>query len=379
MAYRNLFISNLDKKDVNHFTSDFGLFLRRKLNKLWHWICKISTNATIIKENPQYKDDEDYFNNLSSNHIPASSYPLSKKKNANNLIVERYPKLEKNEGYIFVSNHTCPEDIDAVLNIIDRNAYIIIGSVESLKYDSQMYAGWLNGMIVLDVLDQKQRSDLPAKMARVLKTQSILIYPEASHNFDFNRPVKPLYDGPINLALKTGKKIVPICLKRDNLNKTCFIDVGDPIDVRSLNLNIQDYYPDSQDNDKYRVKALTSYLRDKLATSAWHLMERHGEIIKRDEHTYLEREYIDFYLEDEFTKMKWTHDVFDQEYITKKTQEERDYEEVVTTLSNLRLSSKVLRETDIDFKEFVLKKKDLDRKNVILNFKKRLAERNKKD
>ena len=26
----NLFISNLNEKDVNHFTSDIGLFLRRK-------------------------------------------------------------------------------------------------------------------------------------------------------------------------------------------------------------------------------------------------------------------------------------------------------------------------------------------------------------
>lgn len=30
---KNLFISNLDKKDVNHFTSDLGLLLRKKADK----------------------------------------------------------------------------------------------------------------------------------------------------------------------------------------------------------------------------------------------------------------------------------------------------------------------------------------------------------
>ena len=36
--------------------------------------------------------------------------------------VERYPKLNKDEPYIFVCNHTCPEDIETILNVLDRNA-----------------------------------------------------------------------------------------------------------------------------------------------------------------------------------------------------------------------------------------------------------------
>lgn len=30
---KNLFISNLNKKDIDHFTSDMGLFLRRKADR----------------------------------------------------------------------------------------------------------------------------------------------------------------------------------------------------------------------------------------------------------------------------------------------------------------------------------------------------------
>ena len=51
------------------------------------------------------------------------------------------------------------------------------------------------------------------------QTQSILIFPEGSHNYDLNRLIKPLYDGPVNLALKTGKKIVPVALVFDFLKK----------------------------------------------------------------------------------------------------------------------------------------------------------------
>ena len=93
-----------------------------------------------------------------------------------------------------------------MLNVIDRNAYLILGSVETLRYNPEAYLSWLNGMIVFDILNPEERSALPAKMERVLQKQSILIFPEGSHNYDLNRLIKPLYDGPVNLALKNGKK-----------------------------------------------------------------------------------------------------------------------------------------------------------------------------
>ena len=58
--------------------------------------------------------------------------------------------------------------------------------------------------------------DVEAVLARLIRiqTQSILIFPEGSHNYDLNRLIKPLYDGPVNLALKTGKRLfrLPWCL-----------------------------------------------------------------------------------------------------------------------------------------------------------------------
>ena len=345
IEYKNLFINKLNTKDVDHFTTDTGLFLRRKTNGIFRKLCNVFTNATI-------------------------NYPLSKKRNANNIIVERYPKLKKGESYIFVGSHVCPEDIETMLNIIDRNAYLVLGSVEYLNYNPEVYLSWLNGMIVFNVLDQKERRALLPKMERVLKTQSILIFPEGSHNYDLNKLIKPLYDSSVNLALKTGKKIVPIVMVKDYENRVSYIDVGSPIDVRNLNLNTQDYFPGKEDCEKYRIKSMSSYVRDQMATAVYQMMERHLAPIIRSEYEDLEKYFIDFYVTDTFQKLNWKHDVFDAEYLTKKTGEEQEYEAVVRSLSNLRLKKNVLKEMELGSREYVRKEIDLDRKNVVGNLRK---------
>lgn len=369
--YRNLFINKLNTRDVNHFTTDIGLFLRRKSNGAFRKLCNVFTNTTIIRnETSEYVSNEEYYNNLKAERIPLSSYPLSTKKNANNIIVERYPKLEEGESYIFVGSHVCPEDIETMLNVIDRNAYLILGSVENLNYNPEVYLSWLNGMIVFNVLDMKERRELILKMERVLHTQSILIFPEGSHNYDLNKLIKPLYDGPVNLALKTGKKIVPVVLVKDYENNVAYLDVGNPIDVRGLDLNIQDYYPGKEESEKYRIKSMSSYVRDQMATAVYHMMERHLAPIKKSEYEDLEQHFIQFYVTDTFNKLNWKHDVFDAEYLTKKTKEEQEYEEVVRSLGNLKLKKNVLKETRLYSREYVNKLRDLDRKNVVENLRK---------
>ena len=354
--YKNLFINQLNTKDVDHFTTDTGLFLRRKTNGAFRKLCNIFTNATIIRaDTPDYASDEEYYRNLKPDRIPLSNYLLSTKKNANNIVVERYPKLDKDESYIFVGTHVCPEDIETMLNIIDRNAYLI----------------------VFGVLNQKERSALPAKMERVLQTQSILIFPEGSHNYDLNRLIKPLYDGPVNLALKTGKKIVPVALVKDYENNVAYLDVGNPIDVRNLDLNIQDYYPGKEESEKYRIKSMSSYVRDQMATAVYHMMERHLVPMKRNEYGDIGQYFVDFYVADTFRKLNWKHDVFEAEYLTKKTDEEREYEAVVRSLSSLRLKKNVLKETSLNSREYIQKELDLDKKNVAENLRRYFYEKEK--
>ena len=374
--YKNLFINQLNTKDVDHFTTDTGLFLRRKTNGAFRKLCNIFTNATIIMEDtPDYASDEEYYGNLKPDRIPLSHYLLSTKKNANNIVVERYPNLDKDESYIFVGTHVCPEDIETMLNVIDRNAYLILGSVETLRYNPEAYLSWLNGMIVFDILNLEERSALSVKMERVLQTQSILIFPEGSHNYDLNKLIKPLYDGPVNLALKTGKKIVPVAMVKDYEKNVAYLDVGNPIDVRNLDLNIQDYYPEKEENEKYRIKSMSSYVRDQMATAVWHMVERHIVPMKRNEYGDIGHYFLDFYVMDTFRKLNWKHDVFEAEYLTKKTDEEREYEAVVRSLSVLRLKKNVLMETNLNSRKYIQKEMDLDKKNVAENLRRYFYEK----
>ncbi|MBQ8327588.1 MAG: acyltransferase [Lachnospiraceae bacterium] len=372
---QNLFITNLHKKDLNHFTTDIGLFLRRKLDKPFKKACNIFTNANIIRVNGTTEmSDEDYYASLDLLQVTREYYPLLMGKKANNIVVERYPKLEKNESYIFVGNHTCPEDIETMLNIIDRNAYLILGSVETLKYDPEMYLSWLNGMIVFDILDDKMRKGLIPKMERVLRTNSILIFPEGSHNYHPSRLVNTLFDGPVNLALKTGKKIVPISLVRDDKNKVSYIDVCNAIDIRCLQVNVQDYFPRMDNNKKYRIKALSSYIRDKMATSVYHLIARHIEPLSRNDYEDIEAKFIENYVNDAFKKLKWRHDVFDAEYLIKKSDVEKEYEEIIETLGEVRLKNKVLKATKLNGRYWYCRKRDLEKENVVANMRKKFIE-----
>lgn len=57
--------------------------------------------------------------------------------------------------------------------------------------------------------------------------------------------------------------------------------------------------------------------------------------------------------------------------MTKKSKADQEYAEVVHTLSNLRLNKKVLTETSLDNREYVLREMDLDKKDVISNMRKK--------
>jgi len=369
---RNLFITNLHKKDVNHFTTDIGLFLRRKLDKPFKKACNLFTNANIIRINgADGMNDEEYYSSLSLEQVPRGNYSLSASKRANNIVLERYPQLNKDESYIFVGNHTCPEDIETMLNIIDQNTYLILGSDEVLKYDPEMYLSWLNGMIVFNTLNTQMRKDLMPKMERVLRTNSILILPEGSHNYHPSNLINPLFDGPINLALKTGKKIVPVCLVRDEEHRVSYIDVGNPIDVQTVQVRVQDYYSRENESEKYRIKALSAYLRDKMATSVYHLIARHMDPLTRAEWGDMELAFIEEYVANAFRKLKWRHDVFDAEYLVKKTRVDEEYEETIRTLGELRLEPKVLRETGLDSRYWIRKLGYLEREYVAGNMRKR--------
>ena len=359
----NILVNRLHEKDLDHFTSDTGLYLRRKLDVPFKKLCNFFTGAHIIREDfPVGLTDEEYFASLSTERIPLSNYDL--KKGKNNIVLERYPDLNPGEPYIFVCNHTCPEDIETVLNIINCNAYLVLGSIETVKYNPEMYLTWLNGVIPFDILDQEQRKQVVPKMERVLKTNSILIFPEGSHNYSPNNLINPLFDGPVNLSLNTGRKIVVCTLIKDQENNVAYIDVSNPLDLNSFGITRDEAITDPVAREKKYVNSLTACLRDKMATPVYYMMERHFDPIKRETHADLE-EYLRLEkIRDAFKKLKWDHDVFEAEYLVKKTRAQREHEEVIRTLSNLQINPDILRKANLSSRPYVLLSLDLQRKNV---------------
>ena len=359
---KNLFIYNMNEKDVNHFTTNAGLVIRRKIDKPFKKLCEVFTNANIIRESSSTLSDDEYFTQYNTDYVDPVEYGI--KKGKNNIVLERYPILNPDEPYIFVSNHTCPEDIETILNIIDRNAYLILGSIESLKYNPEMYLSFLNGMIPFDILDSQERKELMLKMERVVKTNSILIFPEGSHNFSPNKLINNLYDGPVNLSLKTGRKIVLISLLRDNNNEVSYTDVSNPIDVSLINNDIL--------NDKDRVKSISSFIRNKIATAIYCMMQRHTKIINRVPSDNIEDTIRNQMIEDAFNKLHWNKDVFEAEYLTKKTKEELEYESVHESIYNMLATTNTTKADLMNYRDFITRYNDIHNKDVVECMRKHL-------
>ncbi len=365
---KNPLISDLNKKDVNHFATKRGLLLRKLFNKNFRRILSMFDNTNIIQMNQgKNLSDDEYFESLKDEYIDISEYNFKEKKH--NIIVERYPELEKDEPYIFVCNHTCPEDIETALNVIDRNSLLVLGSIESLQTNPEIFLLWLlNGVIPFDIMDKDERILLPKKMEKTLETNSILIFPEGSHNLSPNKLINNLYDGPTNLALKTGRKIVVVSLIRDEENNATYMDFSNPIDVKKIDIDPSKYYPKEPNPEKAYVKSITSYIRDKMATGVYFLSKRHFKPLKRELYDDIEETIRKKKVDDAFEKLKWDKDVFGAEYLTKKTKEEQTYENINETISNLIINSKYYpifkKQILSDNTSYVVKRNDDLRKNV---------------
>ena len=213
-------------------------------------------------------------------------------------------------------------------------------------------------------MDSKQRKEVYQKMLRVLKTNSILIFPEGSHNYSPNNLINPLFDGPVNLALQTKRKIVILTMLKDQEKNISYIDVSNPIDVENISVDTDSIKADNDTEfEKNYVKSLSSSIRDRMATAVYYIIERHFKQLTRSEHEDIEEDLRMEKIIDAFSKLKWNNDVFDAEYLVKKPKEVSEYEDVVSSISNLVLNNATL--TEASKNDWVLKSKDIDHKNVV--------------
>lgn len=277
-------LKKLEITNVNNFTSDAGIKIRRTINK------------------PVRK----IFETLGT-----------KRK----IFLESYPQLEENESYIFVSSHSFDEDIIAALSQLDRHAYVLIGTTDQLEHNPLMYAAWVNGLIYVDRLDQNSRNISLPKMKRIIDSgSSVLIFAEGGWNNTEHRPSLPIFAGPVKLAHETGKKIVLISSYNQPDSNDIYMSVDGPYDVSNL-------------NEKEARRMITKELGNMMLTHIFN----HADVIEReslcgDIHlSYLEQR------KKEYMRVKWTRDVWDEELTTYIDWEMAYPENVRSTFDNVEV------------------------------------------
>ncbi len=248
----NFGLSSLESNTVDNFTTVKGLKIRKVFNKPFRYILKKATKG--------------------------------------NTILERYPKLEDDTAYIFASTHSHTEDVISNLSVIDRNAYVLIGTTDQVRHNPQMYMAWANGMIYVNRLDNGNRNEALKKMKWLLNNKtSVLVFVEGGYNNSENLLCQRPFPGVYRLNVETGAKIVPIANFLDIDTNNIYIRVGDPMDL-----------------SMYDKRMALDILRDSLATMVYDQISTHTKPLKRDSLSY--DPHLD-YMEirkQEYFKVHWT-------------------------------------------------------------------------
>ena len=282
---KNYGIIGFKDANVDNFTSDTGIKLRRVIHPVLRRVLRLAVKG--------------------------------------DLIIDRYPTLEKDKPYIFVSLHNFLEDTIANLATIDRSTYLLFGTTNQLELNKEMYAAWLNGFIYVDRENVENRRDAIKKMERVLTSgSSVLIFPEGGFNNTENLLCQKLFASPFILSHLTGIEVVPIAPFYQFGSDKIYMNVGDPIDLCKF-------------DDK---KEALMYLRDTLASMAYENYLKHAKRVLRSELGDDPR--LD-YMEErrcEYLKSKWSRDVWDEELTRYLDSEDKEMESVLSSMDDIKIT-----------------------------------------
>ncbi len=179
---------------------------------------------------------------------------IIKMANDKKTILISYPKLNKDENFIFAAGHSFPGDIGSNLSCIDRSTYTLVGTTDQVDHNPQMNFLWANGIIYVNKLNPDSRKESFKKMSRILNSgTSVMLFPEGVLNNTENLNCVTLYPGFYHLAQETNKRVVPI-VANYNEEDVVYVAAGNPIDCTN------------KSKDEAKIE-----LRDALATLRFNL------------------------------------------------------------------------------------------------------------
>ena len=186
------------------------------------------------------------------------------------LKVLRRADIPDNRPIIFAATHGFKEDIIDTLITVNRQAYILIGSLSQVFKSSEGIAAWLAGTILVDRSNKESRINSKAKMVRVLNLGgNIIIFPEGTWNKSPNLMSNGLFPGVYDIAKATGALVAPVATHREE--KYVYAILDDVFDITQFD----------------RQTGIT-ILRDKFSTLRYEMMDKYSRA-KRDEFPFADK------------------------------------------------------------------------------------------
>lgn len=310
MTWKNRALIRYRKLDSDHFASKAGIKIRRIIHPAVHLIIRA-----------------------------ASDRPIE---------VIEYPNLVKGERYIFAAGHSFPGEIASNLAVIDRNAWVLIGTTDQVDHNPQMNFAWFNGLIYVNKLDPANRKDAFRKMKRILENgSSVLMFPEGVLNNSENSLCMPLYPGVYHLAVETETKVVPIVSHAEHGDKRIRVAAGKPIDF----------------NGKTKESALVE-LRNALATIRYQMIEKSEPLKRASLSGDIHEQYL-YHRRDTYLETKWVEPNWDEEIMVYKRKGVTEPEEVRAALADVNLTA-----DNISILRPIFQKAEADKKYNITLFMK---------
>lgn len=209
--------------DLDNFTSDYGNFIRRLINKPWRKIVAM----TSMK---------------------------------NKVIVEEEQYLNPNKPYIFVSTHYFTEDVIGLFSSINRQSYMLMGTTDQIENNPLMIAAILFGFFHVDRMDSDDRKLCFDKQNNLLERgESFINYVAGSWENSENE-LQPLsFSGPYKSSVQTNALIVPVSQYLVKENRKIYMRFGTPLDLTKTSL-----------------EEANQIIRDTLATMHYKQMEKYS-------------------------------------------------------------------------------------------------------
>lgn len=285
----NKLMGKLANKNIDNFTSNFGLWARRTFHSIISFLFRLVLRFYYKKK----------------------------------LIVENKPKLKKKKSYIFALNHSFYLDGSSVIATADKNCYSLFGATEQLYIDVCAFFIWFSGLIYVDRTNKQSRKDSLPKMSRALKAgNSVLIFPEGRWNDSENLLCQKLFAGVYNLSVDNNVEVIPVSVFKETESEKIYINFDKPFKMY-----------------KYEKDEGLQILRDRLATMYYNQIENYSSSYiapkNKDKHFAFmdDRMY-------EYSKAKWKSDYcWDDELFSYKGKD-IDLEDVWKDIDKVKITSK---------------------------------------